>query len=486
MFPFQSIAIPFRTSKPREMGITMVLDKYLGPREARDLVDVNGTFIDILKIGWGTSRVYPTKVLAEKIEIYRSHDILVCPGGTLFELAYLQGKMHAFFKDAKSLGFNCVEISDGTITIDKQKKIEMIKKAVDEGFTVISEVGHKFELRDREYPIEQRIEDVHRELAAGSFKVVIEARESGSFGIFNKEHEVVREIVENFTTNISVEDIIFEAPLPSQQEWLIRNLGNMINVGNVAPRDCMTLETYRCGLNASTLEELHINKPSIFVENGVGGALAAASRNDVIIVIDALRATATIVTALANGIRQVIPVNSVEECKGELTAGERGGSKIPGLTYDNSPRTFISGCCEGKELVLTTTNGTECINASLGSKGTVLIGAMVNARAVAKRAFACAQQEQTDISIVMAGRNNLLATEDLVTATKIIGYLGECTVKGYIKPLVVQDITREFIESDSGKNLIALGKKDDVLFCAQENLYDIVPVCSNRKIVRMS
>ncbi|MBI5557311.1 MAG: phosphosulfolactate synthase [Deltaproteobacteria bacterium] len=483
MIPFQSIAIPLRTTKPRKLGLTMVLDKYLGTREASDLMEVNGQFIDILKLGWGTSRVYPPKVLAEKIDIYKSHEILVCPGGTLFELAFLQKKIDSFLQEAKFLGFNCVEISDGTIVIDKQKKLDMIKKARDFGFSVISEVGHKFELRDREYPIEQRIEDVHLELGAGSFKVVIEARESGSFGIFNKEHEVVRDIVENFTNNINMEDIIFEAPLPSQQEWLIRNLGNMVNIGNVAPRDCMTLETYRCGLNASTLEEFHINNPSVFIENGVAGALAAVSRNNVIIVIDALRATATIVTALANGARHVVAVSSVEECKGEVTAGERGGSKIPGLDYDNSPRAFVTGCCSGRELVLTTTNGTECINASLGSKAKVLIGAMANARAVAKKAFACAQEEKTDISIVMAGRNNLLAREDLVTASKIISYLGECTVKGYIQPLAVQDIAREFIESDSGKNLISLGKKEDVLFCAQENLYDIVPICANRKIV---
>jgi len=484
MTMFETIALPFRSPKPRSIGLTMVLDKDLGIRRLDDLLETAGSFIDIVKFGWGTSRVLSEDIVRKKIELLKEHDILVCPGGTLMEVAYIQKVEEDFLTEARSAGFSCIEVSDGTVRMPHSDKLDMIKRARDKGFIVLSEVGKKFQVEDRRYSIEERIDDALKELESGSFKVIIEASESGSFGIFDEQGKVIPEFVEKLVGGIGIHGILFEAPQSGQQQWLISNLGNSVNLGNISPDGCVNLETLRCGLRAGTLREYHLGKISVFIENGIPGALAAASRKDVVIVVDAIRASTTIVTALAAGIRAVRPVSSTEECVGELTAGERGGTKIPGLMFDNSPLVFKSqdGFC-GKELVLTTTNGTECIRTSSVGKSDVLIGSLINAKAVAERARDLARKNNQNITIVMAGRNNQLAIEDLISASEIVANLSDCSLKGYIRPVYRRDFTREFLESDSGKNLISLGKKDDVLFCAQKNIYDLVPEYKDGVIV---
>jgi 2-phosphosulfolactate phosphatase len=362
-------------------------------------------------------------------------------------------------------------------------KLALIRQARELDFTVMSEVGKKFELEDKHYPLKQRVEDILAELAAGAAKVIIEARESGSFGIFDKDGEVIPEFLEGIVSAAGIQRILFEAPRISQQQWLVTNLGNSVNLGNVAPEDCINLETLRLGMRAGTLKEYHLAQVSVSIEQGVGGAMHAASKNDVIIVVDALRCSTTVIAALASGARSVRPVVSADECTGEVTAGERGGKKIPGLDYDNSPLSLSAPELKGKSITLTTTNGTECIKASSAHGSPVLIGALVNASAVAAKALQMAQQLGRNISIVMAGRNNQLATEDLISASEIVANLPAVTLKCYIRPVYAPDLMRAFLESDSGRGIIEQGRRDDVLYCGQKDTHTTVPIYQDGLLV---
>ncbi|MGB1110779.1 MAG: 2-phosphosulfolactate phosphatase [Gammaproteobacteria bacterium] len=209
------------------------------------------------------------------------------------------------------------------------------------------------------------------------------------------------------------------------------------------------------------------------LENGTPGATIARGRNDLIIVVDALRASTTITSALAAGIGSVRPVRTPEECVGALTAGERFGRKLDGMTYDNSPCAFHERQFNGENLVMTTTNGTACIQESALGEGPVLIGCLANAQAVAD--YSEAHREGRDISIVMAGRRGELAPEDLFAASAIAEALTDCEVVGEIEPVSLDRPDRAFLTSPSGANLVALGREDDVRFCMRMNIFDVVP-----------
>ncbi len=477
--PFSFLKLPSRPEKPRQVGITMVLDKNLGAQALKDLVEYGGDYIDILKFGWGTARLYPQKVLEEKILTLKNHLILSCPGGTFLEVACAKNKTTQFFREIKKIGFNCVEVSDGTVAMSRAEKLNLILQAKDAGFLVFSEVGKKNKVEDQKYSIQEKIDHALEEIRSGSFKVIMEARECGTQGIFDEKGEIIPEFLEPLVSQVGFQNLILEAPMVSQQQWLISNLGNTVNLGNVAPEDVLNLETLRCGLRSGTLKEYHLAKISLYLENGISGALHAAAKNNLIIVVDALRCSTTIISALAGGLKSVKTVTSIEDCVGEVTAGERGGIKISHLNLDNSPMVFQNGKFSGKELVLTATNGTECIEACAHSQGPILIGGMVNAKAVAQRALELAKRDSRDITIVMAGRNNQLAKEDLIAASEIASNLKECTLKGYIRLLESKDPIRDFLESDSGRNLVLIGKREDVLFCARGDLFSIVPEYKN-------
>lgn len=490
MDSFRFIPIPPRTAKPRNQGLTMLLDKGLDPVQLEGILATSGDYIDIVKFGWATSRILPREILIKKIALLRDRQISVCPGGTFLELAYVHDMMGKFLEEAKSLGFTCVEVSDGTVQIPRDEKLRLIEKAKKAGFEVYSEIGKKSPFEDEQISTRARIEDAHAELSAGALKVIMESRESGTTGIYDSEGHVIQESLDELVLHVGITNIIFEAPKREQQVWLIGNLGNAINLGNVAPEDALNVETLRLGLRSDTLKEYHLNRISVRIENGALGAWAATSRHDVIIVIDALRASATIIAALAAGIGSIRPVSSFEgvfestdKC---LTAGERGGRKLPGTDYDNSPITFRDQTFHGEHLILTTTNGTECIQACAHGDGPILIGTLINAAAVAQKAMRLAADQQRDVSIVMAGRNNSIAHEDLVSASGIVKHFSGCTVKGHIQPIYKQDPAEAFLQSDSGKNLVGMGKRDDVLFCAQESIYNVVPTYQNGIITLFS
>ena len=472
---FSFIPLPFRPPKPREYGLTMVLDKGLTLTEARELAEMAGAYIDIVKLGWGTTRLLSRAHVAAKIDAYKAHQIKVSPGGTFLEVAAAHGLETDYLTEARALGFTCIEVSDGVFRMDG-RKIDLIRRARDLGFVVLSEVGRKSPAEDARLDVAMRVAESRHELAAGAWKVIMEGRESGTVGVFTGDGTVRSTVVDALVSEVGLHSLVFEAPTRAQQAWFISNCGNDVNLGNIAPADTISVETLRTGLRGDTLLQHHAAPTSVSISLGPDGALAAARRGDVVVVIDALRASSTIVTALAHGVRAVAPVTSVDDCVGELTAGERGGRKVAGLSHDNSPRAFATSIHTGKELVLTTTNGTECIRAAAAApEPRVLIGCLLNARAVATQAYRIARDEERNVTLLLAGRNNRMAVEDLIAATEIAAYLPHCRVRGTIEPLNSDDFVRDFLQSESGANLVALGCRDDVVFCARKDVYEVAP-----------
>jgi phosphosulfolactate synthase len=250
-----------RFSKPRTEGITMVIDKGLGITEMRDLLEMAASHIDFIKIAFGSSALYPTPLMKEKIALVRSHGVQVYPGGTLFEIAFYQGMVQEFFARARDLGFTYVEISEGTIDLPPKARAECIKQARDWGFGVVSEIGKK----DKSVKIQpgRAIEQILTDLENGAEKVIIEGRDSGKgVGIYDDRGEVNDELLDEILAGIkSASKIIIEAPQVSQHNHLLLKLGPNVNLGNVQPHDVLTLESTRVGLRGDTLRECLKNAP---------------------------------------------------------------------------------------------------------------------------------------------------------------------------------------------------------------------------------
>jgi phosphosulfolactate synthase len=254
---FGAITLPPRSSKPRAMGLTMVLDKNLGLSALQDLLDSAAGAIDLVKLGWGTSATQDADFVRRKCKLLAAHDVMVCPGGTLCELAWLQGRIGPFLAEAAELGFSCIEVSDGTVTMPRRDKLDLIRRVLDAGLRVTSEVGSKSSEADRRIHLDERVEQIRAELDAGAWKVIIEARESGTQGLFDAGGATRIDLLWQIAERIDVDRLIFEAPHRSQQTDLLLALGNRVNLGNVAPADALGLETLRLGLRSDTLPHFH-------------------------------------------------------------------------------------------------------------------------------------------------------------------------------------------------------------------------------------
>jgi phosphosulfolactate synthase len=241
--------LPDRSEKPRNRGITHVLDRGLSVEQVDGLVEVAGDSVDIVKLGWGTSVV--TGNLKPKLERYREHGIPVVFGGTLTELALAQGRLEQLIERLRELGLQHIEISDGTITIPHEQKLELINRLKDE-FTVLSEVGSKDDTRIMA-PY-RWVELIQKELEAGAWKVIAEARESGNVGIFRHDGEVRMGLIDEIAHAIEPDQVLFEAPRKDQQVWFLRRFGPNVSLGNIAPPDVLSLETLRLGLRSDTME----------------------------------------------------------------------------------------------------------------------------------------------------------------------------------------------------------------------------------------
>lgn len=246
-----------REEKPRQKGITMVLDKGLGLETAESLMNISGDYVDYLKFGWGTSIVHEQDIIKDKVAMYKSHNITPYTGGTLFELAYMNDKLEEFFQEAHDLGFEAIEVSDGSTTISHDKKLECIESAKKDGFEVLSEVGKKDQGLDKELSLDERIEYMQNELEAGSSLIIVEAREGGkNIGIYDKAGNAKEDEIDYILDNFDGNKILWEAPNKDQQVFFILKLGNDVNLGNVSTDDITSLETLRRGLRGDTVGKI--------------------------------------------------------------------------------------------------------------------------------------------------------------------------------------------------------------------------------------
>ena len=244
---FNLSQIPDRLQRPRTAGITMVMDKGLSVNEAENFLSVTHPHVDIIKLGFGTSFVTPN--LTKKLDIYRSYNLPVYFGGTLFEAFLIRNQFDDYLKVCKEYGISYMEVSDGSITIPHAEKCGYIEKLTKYG-TVLSEVGSK----DAEHiiPPYKWIELMRAELSAGSTYVIAEAREAGNVGIYRGSGEVREGLVQEILTQIPGEKIIWEAPQKAQQLYFIELLGCNVNLGNIAPTEVIPLEAMRLGLRGDT------------------------------------------------------------------------------------------------------------------------------------------------------------------------------------------------------------------------------------------
>lgn len=240
--------LPDRTSKPRASGLSHILDKGLPLAETRQRLNSAGAAIDIWKFGWGTA--YIDQELEAKLALINDFSVRTCTGGTLLEIAWLQGRVDRFFDWAESVGFASVEVSCGSVHMQRDVKDYLISKAADR-FVVLSEVGTK----DPDIAVSPHnwSAEAEADLKAGAEWVVTEGRESGTVGVFRNDGSVRSSVIDALVSSLGQERLLFEAPLKSQQSWLIRRFGANVNLGNIAISDALAVEALRLGLRSDTI-----------------------------------------------------------------------------------------------------------------------------------------------------------------------------------------------------------------------------------------
>jgi phosphosulfolactate synthase len=246
-----------RSQKPRAKGVTMVIDKCQGLTQMRDLLALTGDYIDHWKLTFGTSALLDDDILRRKIALARDHNLLVYPGGTLTEYSILKGVYPEFIRRARELGFNAVEVSDGTIHLSPEIRRDLIRFALDFDLTVIAEVGKK---DPREQPSAEALADqALADFETGAAWVIVEARESGKgVGVFGKEGDVHEGDVNTIVTALNghLDRLIWEAPLKNQQEYFILRFGPDVGLGNIQPREVLATEALRAGLRFETFRPM--------------------------------------------------------------------------------------------------------------------------------------------------------------------------------------------------------------------------------------
>ena len=252
--------IPERTSGERDYGLTMMMDKGLSLKEAENFIESSAPYTDLVKFAFGTALI--TRDLKEKVKLYQSAGLKPYFGGTLFEMFFVRGEFDAYKRFVEECGLHYVEVSDGIIRMDHEEKLECIS-ALAKDFQVLSEIGSK--VKGVKLSNEVWVSQMKSELETGSWKVIAEARESGTIGIYDSEGAANRELIDDIMKEISVNDVLWEAPIKSQQTMFIKMLGANVNLGNIAPYEVVSLEALRCGLRGDTFfdvlpDEFHSRK----------------------------------------------------------------------------------------------------------------------------------------------------------------------------------------------------------------------------------
>jgi phosphosulfolactate synthase len=239
----------FELNLGRHVGLTHVIDKGLGPRAWEDILDVAGEHISIVKLGWGTA--YVTGNLEQKLDVLRDKPVVI--GGTFFEVVYARDRLDEYKQWLSDLGLTHVEISDGTIEIPRERKLELIADFARD-FTVLSEVGSKDS--SVEYSVSEWTQWLNEELEAGAWKVITEAREGGTAGIFDSSGGMRTDLIKEIANAVGPANIVFEAPTKAAQAWFVKQFGPSVNLGNIPPDEVISLETLRLGLRGDTLKEV--------------------------------------------------------------------------------------------------------------------------------------------------------------------------------------------------------------------------------------
>jgi phosphosulfolactate synthase len=240
--------LPERTGKVRDSGLTMMMDKGLSLLEAESFVQSSAEFTDLVKFGFGTAII--NNQLKEKIKVYKKAGLKPYFGGTLFELFIVRGMYEEYRKFVSDAGLEILEVSDGSILLAHDEKLEYIQK-LSKDFTVLSEVGSK--VKDVEIPPDVWVKFMKAELEAGAWKVIAEARESGTIGIYNSDGSANTFLIDDIVEHVSVDKVLWEAPNKAQQTWFIKLLGANVNLGNIATNEVVALEALRLGLRGDTL-----------------------------------------------------------------------------------------------------------------------------------------------------------------------------------------------------------------------------------------
>ncbi|MDP4184723.1 MAG: phosphosulfolactate synthase [Bacteroidota bacterium] len=240
--------IPERPVKPRQKGLTMVMDKGLSLREAEDFISSSAEYVDLVKLGFGTGIVTPN--LKEKIKLYKEAGLIPYFGGSLFEAFVLRSMFEEYRKFVLESGVELAEVSDGVLHMPSDIKCDFIRR-LSSDLTIISEVGSK--VKGEEISNEAWVASMKAELSAGSWKVIAEARESGNMGIYNSDGSANIDLINLIKENIDFNNVIWEAPDKKQQVWFIQQCGPNVNLGNIPPTEAIPLETLRIGLRGDTL-----------------------------------------------------------------------------------------------------------------------------------------------------------------------------------------------------------------------------------------
>lgn len=239
--------IPERTSGKRESGLTMMMDKGLSLKESEHFIDSSAPYTDLVKFGFGTALI--TRDLREKVKLYQSAGLKPYFGGTLFEMFYVRGEFDAYRRFVTESGLGNVEVSDGTIKMEHDEKLECIA-SLSRDFEVLSEIGSK--VKGVELSNELWVSHMKTELESGAWKVIAEARESGTIGIYQSDGSANRALIDDIMKEISVNDVLWEAPNKAQQTMFIQLVGPNVNLGNIAPGEVVSLEALRCGMRGDT------------------------------------------------------------------------------------------------------------------------------------------------------------------------------------------------------------------------------------------
>ncbi|PTX53912.1 phosphosulfolactate synthase [Melghirimyces profundicolus] len=240
-----------REGKPRTNGLTMMIDKGMGVSAFRDILELASDYIDFIKLGFGTAILTPVPVLREKLNLAREHRVHLYPGGTFFEAAHVQGRMEHYFETLAQIGFDWVEISDGTILLNSAERAAAINEARSHSFRVITEIGKK--KKGSVTPVSELVETFHRDRENGADYIIVEGRESGrNIGVFNAEGDVDTEYAQEVHRQIDPRRIWWECPRSPQQITMLKLLGADANLGNIPAQEILSVESLRRGLRSDT------------------------------------------------------------------------------------------------------------------------------------------------------------------------------------------------------------------------------------------